>query len=61
MCREEVQSVSDDMLIDGKSDGAENRQVNCVLNEFNADYLKVYYGECFYLFVDSYKYMYRSR
>lgn len=47
MCREEVQSGSDDMLIDGKSDGAENRQVNCVLNEFNADYLKVYYGKIF--------------
>lgn len=44
MTGDEAGNGRDDMLIDGCE--PEPSQENAVLDEFNADYLKVYYGNC---------------
>lgn len=44
MTGEEAGSGRDDMLIDGCE--PEHPQENAVPDGFNADYLKVYYGNC---------------
>lgn len=47
MTRGEIENGSEDMVIDEyEPGGGERRQGNAVPDEFNANYLKVYYGKC---------------
>lgn len=51
MTMEEIESGRDPMEIDGFGPGGEeNRRENAVPDEFNANYLKVYYGMRLYDF-----------
>lgn len=51
MTQEELQSGRDDMLIDGREPLVpEKKQGGAVPNEFDANYLQVYYGIFHFLF-----------
>lgn len=48
MTREEVENGRDDMLIDGPE--AQNPNPNVIPEDFNASYLKLYYGTTMNIF-----------